>query len=141
MSPQVNELLTRQGGNEFAVSQQYIAIAVWFDGQDLPQLAKHFHRQSLEERNHARMMVRYILDRGIKITIPGIDPVRNDFASAEEPLVLALAQEVGGTDRIKELFAAVRAENDTPGEQFMLWFLKDRGRGDARAAGGSLQGR
>ena len=74
MSPQFNELLTRQVGNEFAASQQYIAIAAWFDGQDLPQLAKHFYRQSLEERNHAMMMVRYILDRGIKITIPGIDP-------------------------------------------------------------------
>jgi hypothetical protein len=24
--------------------------------QDLPQLAKHFYRQSLEERNHAMMM-------------------------------------------------------------------------------------
>ena len=66
MSPQFNELLTRQVGNEFAASQQYIAIAAWFDGQDLPQLAKHFYRQSLEERNHAMMMVRYILDRGTR---------------------------------------------------------------------------
>ena len=72
------------------------------------------------------MMVRYILDRGIKVTIPGIEPVRNDFASAEEPLVLALAQEVEVTDRIKELFAAARAENDALGEQFMLWFLKEQ---------------
>jgi ferritin len=126
MSPQFNELLTRQVGNEFAASQQYIAIAAWFDGQDLPQLAKHFYRQSLEERNHAMMMVRYILDRGIRITIPGIDPVHNDFSSAEEPLVLALAQELEVTDRIKELFAAARAENDPLGEQFMLWFLKEQ---------------
>ena len=72
------------------------------------------------------MMVRYILDRGIKITIPGIEPVRNDFESAEEPLVLALAQELEVTDRIKELFAAARAENDPLGEQFMLWFLKEQ---------------
>lgn len=47
-------LLSRQIGNEFAASQQYLAIAVWFDGQDLPRLAAHFYRQSLEERNHAR---------------------------------------------------------------------------------------
>jgi ferritin len=72
------------------------------------------------------MMVRYILDRGIRITIPGIEPVRNDFTSAEEPLVLALAQEVEVTDRIKELFATARAENDPLGEQFMLWFLKEQ---------------
>jgi ferritin len=121
-----NELLTRQVGNEFAASHQYIAVAAWFDGQDLPQLAKHFYRQSLEERNHAMMMVRYILDRGLKIAIPGIEPVRNDFANVEEPLALALAQEQEVTENIKGLFAAARAENDALGEQFMLWFLKEQ---------------
>lgn len=121
-----NELLTRQVGNEFAASHQYIAVAAWFDRQDLPQLAKHFYRQSLEERNHSMMMVRYILDRGLQIAIPGIEPVRNDFANVEEPLALALAQEQEVTDNIKELFAAARAENDALGEQFMLWFLKEQ---------------
>jgi ferritin len=121
-----NELLARQVGNEFAASHQYVAVAAWFDGQDLPQLAKHFYRQSLEERNHAMMMVRYILDRGLKVAIPGIEPVRNDFAKVEEPLALALTQEQEVTENIKELFAAARAENDALGEQFMLWFLKEQ---------------
>ncbi|CAI3803723.1 ferritin [Pseudarthrobacter sp. MM222] len=127
MSPsRFNELLARQVGNEFSASHQYVAVAAWFDGQDLPQLAKHFYRQSLEERNHAMMMVRYILDRGLKIAIPGIEPVRNDFSKVEEPLALALTQEQEVTENIKELFAAARAENDALGEQFMLWFLKEQ---------------
>ncbi|MBV8932921.1 MAG: ferritin, partial [Kutzneria sp.] len=45
------ELLQSQIRNELTAAQQYLAIAVWFDGQDLPQLARHFYRQSLEERN------------------------------------------------------------------------------------------
>ncbi|WP_307080019.1 ferritin [Arthrobacter pascens] len=125
-TPKFNELLARHVGNEFAASHQYIAVAAWFDRQDLPQLAKHSYRQSLEERNHAMMMVRYILDRGLTIAIPGIEPVRNDFAKVEEPLALALAQEEEVTEKIKELFAAARAENDALGEQFMLWFLKEQ---------------
>jgi ferritin len=72
------------------------------------------------------MMVRYILDRGLKVAIPGIEPVRNDFSKVEEPLALALAQEQEVTENIKELFAAARAENDALGEQFMLWFLKEQ---------------
>ncbi len=120
------QLLTRQVGNEFAASQQYIAVAVWFDGQDLPQLARHFYRQSLEERNHAMMMVQYILDRRMDVTIPGIAPVRNDFASVEDAVAMALHQEEEVTERIKELFAAARAEQDPIGEQFMLWFLKEQ---------------
>ena len=121
-----DQLLATQIGNEFAASQQYLAIAVWFDNRDLPQLAKHFYRQSLEERNHAMMLVRYRLDRGLGIEIPGVGPVRNDFATEREPIALALEQEKQVTSQIQALFGAARAENDALGEQFMLWFLKEQ---------------
>lgn len=87
------ELLSAQVANEFAASQQYIAVAVYFDGEDLPQLARHFYRQALEERNHAMMMVQYMLDRNLRVEIPGVAPVRNNFANAREPIELALQQE------------------------------------------------
>lgn len=121
-----NELLAAQIGHEFAASQQYIAIAVWFENQDLPQLAKHFYRQSLEERNHAMMLVRYRLDRNVETVIPGIEPVRNDFTQVSEVIALALAQEQKVTEQIEALFAAAREENDALGEQFILWFLKEQ---------------
>ena len=35
------DLLARQVKNEFTASQQYIALAVWFDDHDLPRLAAH----------------------------------------------------------------------------------------------------
>lgn len=121
-----NELLSTQIGNEFAASQQYIAIAVWFDNQDLPQLATHFYRQSLEERNHAMMLVQYRLDRGVGIEIPGIPAVKNEFSNPVEPIALALAQEKQVTTQIEALFAAARADGDALGEQAMLWFLKEQ---------------
>ncbi len=120
------ELLTAQVRNEFAASQQYAAVAVWFDSQDLPQLARYFYRQSLEERNHAMMMVQYMLDRDLPVTIPGIDPVRNDFATPTDPIALALEQEKQVTSDIEALFAAARNGGDPLGEQFMLWFLKEQ---------------
>lgn len=119
-------LLGRQIGNEFAASQQYLAIAVWFDSQDLPRLAAHFYRQSLEERNHALMMVQYMLDRGHEVQIPGVEPVRNSFTSVRDPIALALSQEKQVTTDIETLFAQARSENDALGEQFMLWFLKEQ---------------
>lgn len=119
-------LLSRQIGNEFAASQQYLAIAVWFDGQDLPRLAAHFYRQSLEERNHALMMVQYMLDRGQAVQIPAIESVRNDFTSVVEPIALALSQEKQVTADIEAMFAQARKQNDALGEQFMLWFLKEQ---------------
>ncbi|GIJ00181.1 ferritin [Sediminihabitans luteus] len=119
-------LLQEQVGHELDAHQQYVAIAVWFDANDLPRLAAHFYRQAIEERNHAMMIVQYMLDRDIPVTIPGTDPVRNDFLSVTEPLELALAQEKQVTDQIEAIFRAARAEGDAIGEQFMLWFLKEQ---------------
>lgn len=120
------ELLTQQVRHEFTASQQYIAIAVWFDGRDLPRLATHFYLQSVEERNHAMMMVQYMLDRDWAVAVPGVDEVRNDFDELTAPIKLAVAQEKAVTGQIEALFRAARAEGDVLGEQFMLWFLKEQ---------------
>lgn len=125
-SPSFATLLTAQIKNEFAASQQYIAIAVWFDAHDLPQLAAHFYRQSVEERNHAMMLVQWSLDRDWQVVIPGIDAVRGDFVDIQDAVGLALAQEKAVTEQIKALFAQARAEGDFLGEQFMLWFLSEQ---------------
>ncbi|BBZ36654.1 ferritin BfrB [Mycolicibacterium confluentis] len=119
-------LLLDQIREEFTASQQYIAIAVHFDGADLPQLAGHFYKQSVEERNHAMMLVRHLLDRDVEVEIPGVDAVRNEFASPREAIALALDLERTVTDQIVALAAAARDEHDYLGEQFMQWFLKEQ---------------
>src|SRR6476661_5000175 len=96
-------LLHDQIRNEFAASQQYIAIAVHFDGADLPQLAGLFYRQAVEERNHAMMMVRYLLDRGVDVEIPGVDAVCTRFATPRDAIALALDLERGVTEQIVAL--------------------------------------
>jgi ferritin len=119
-------LLIEQIRNEFNASQQYVAVAVWFDDEDLPQLAKHFYAQAVEERNHAMMIVQYLLDRDLRPAIPGTDEVRNDFSDAEELISLALEQEKEVTEEITALARAARDEGDYQGEQFMQWFLKEQ---------------
>jgi len=119
-------LLHDQIRNEFAASQQYIAIAVHFDGADLPQLAGLFYRQAVEERNHAMMMVRYLLDRGVEVEIPGVDAVCTRFATPRDAIALALDLERGVTEQIVALAAAARDENEYLGEQFIGWFLKEQ---------------
>jgi bacterioferritin B len=121
-----HSMLQEQVRHEFTASQQYLAVAVWYDGQDLPQLAKHFYRQSLEERNHAMMIVQYLLDNDIAPAITGVDEVRNDFAEAADPVSLALQQEKDVTEEIINLAKIARDEDDYKGEQFMQWFLKEQ---------------
>ena len=74
------DALNGQIGYEFAASQQYVAIAVHYDALTLPQLAAHFYRQSVEERNHALMMVQYLLDADADVVIPGVEAPKTGFA-------------------------------------------------------------
>ncbi|MGW0037930.1 ferritin [Gordonia sp. NPDC003376] len=120
------ELLHEQIGHEFAASQQYIAVGVYYDNHDMPQLARHFYAQSVEERNHAMMIVQYFLDRDIEVAIPGIDAPRSEFADYKAPIELALDQEKRVTQQIVDLAKSARDTGDYLGEQFMQWFLKEQ---------------
>jgi ferritin len=118
--------LTAQVANEFAASQQYIAIAVHYDTDALPQLAALFYRQSVEERNHAMIMVQYLLDADAPVVIPGVAAPQTAFAGLVEPVALALEQEKRVSDQINALAGVARAENDFSSEQFMQWFIKEQ---------------
>lgn len=120
------EQLNAQLANEFGASQQYIAIAVWYDNETLPQLARHFYRQAVEERNHAMIIVQYLLDAQAPVTVPAVAAPRTDFPDPVEPVRLALAQEHQVTAQIQELAKLARAEGDLVGEQFLAWFLKEQ---------------
>jgi ferritin len=120
------EKLGEQIGNELAASQQYTAIAVYYDAQTLPRLAATFYAQSVEERNHAMMMVQYLLDVGHDAHIPGVAAPQNEFADVVEPVALALEQERQVSDQISALAGAAREEGDYMGEQFMQWFIKEQ---------------
>src|ERR671915_1623969 len=104
--------LTEQIGHEFSASHQYVAIAVHYDGDTLPRLAAFFYAQALEERNHALMMVQYLLDAGALAPIPGVAPPHNLFGDVVEPIALALEQEHRVTDQINALAAIARQEGD-----------------------------
>ena len=120
------EALGEQVANEFAASQQYIAIATYYDSQTLPQLARFFYRQAVEERNHAMMILQYLLDADAKLDVPGVEAPRSDFADTVAPVALALEQEKKVSDQIAHLASLARENGDYPGEQFIQWFLKEQ---------------
>jgi bacterioferritin B len=121
-----HDTVNEQVGHEFAASQQYVAIAVYYDSETLPQLSAHFYRQAVEERNHAMMLVRFLLDADQEVRIPGVEAPQTEFADAVAPIALALAQEKRVTEQIAGLAKLAREEGDLVGEEFLNWFLKEQ---------------
>lgn len=125
-APGVAAKLNEQIANEFAAHQQYLACAVYYDSEALPQLARFFYRQALEERDHAMMMVQFLLDTDGEVTIPGVEAPSSRFEDVVGPIALALEQERRVSDQINSLAATAREEGDYTSEQFMQWFIREQ---------------
>lgn len=118
--------LNEQLGYEFGAHQQYVAIAAYYDALTMPQMAALFYHQAVEERDHAMMMIQYLLDADAEIRIPALEAPEMSFADVIAPVKLALDQEKRVTDQINELTRIARDENDFASDQFMQWFVKEQ---------------
>ena len=118
--------LNIQIGNELAAHNQYLACAVHYDAETMPRMAAFFYGQALEEREHAMMMVQYLLDTDSEVTIPGVEAPLATFEDVVAPVQLALDQEKRVTEQINGLLRIARDESDFASEQFMQWFIKEQ---------------
>jgi ferritin len=120
------DALNEQISNEFAASQQYVGAAVYYDAETLPRLATFFYRQAVEERNHAMIMVQYLLDTGAEVRIPDIKSQQTRYDDVTGPVKMALEQEKRVSDEINALFKLARDAGDFRAEQFLAWFVKEQ---------------
>ena len=120
------DALNDQIANEFAAQMQYIGAAVHYDSQTLPRLASFFYRQAMEERSHAMMMIRYLLDVDEDVRIPDISGVQTTFEDDVAPVRASLEQEKRVGEEIYSLFELARETKDYRAEQFMQWFVKEQ---------------
>jgi bacterioferritin B len=120
------EALNDQIANEFGASMQYVGAAVYYDNETLPRLAAFFYRQALEERDHAMMMVQYLIDTDQEVRIPDITSQQTRFDDAVSPVRMSLEQEKRVGEEINALFKLARDTDEFRAEQFMQWFVKEQ---------------
>jgi ferritin len=125
-APRFVARLNEQIGHEFAAHHQYLACAIHYDALTMPQMAAFFYGQALEERDHALMMVQYLLDTDAEVALPGAAAPQSQFVDVVAPVVLALEQEKRVTEQINALLRIAREEHDYASEQFMAWFIKEQ---------------
>jgi ferritin len=124
--PSFADALNEQISNEFAASQQYVGAAVYYDAETLPRLAAFFYRQAVEERNHAMIMVQYLLDTDEEVRIPDIKSQQTRYDDVAGPVKMALEQEKRVSDEINALFKLARDSGEFRAEQFLTWFVKEQ---------------
>lgn len=125
-SSQLIDAMNAQIGKELGASLQYLAIAAYFDGEDLKQLTGFFYRQADEEREHAMKIFHFILEVDGKIEIPDIARPQGDFSSAEECARLSLAWEEEVTRQIYHLVDLAQQDGNYIAQRFLDWFVNEQ---------------
>ena len=126
ISDKLAALMNQQVGNEFGASMQYVAIATYFDSDNLPELAKLFYRQADEERMHAMKFVHYVVDAGGQVAIPAIPAPKSTFSGAEEAVQLSVDWEMTVTKQINAIMDQAVTEKDHIGQTFLSWFVTEQ---------------
>ena len=129
----LQRLMNQQVGNELLACNQYVQIAVYFDGEALPRLAAHYYRQAEEERAHAMRFVKYLLDAGGDVAIPAIPAPVAAFKSALEAVKMAQANERRVTEQVNALMDQAVKDKDHMAQQELAWFVAEQREEEASA--------
>jgi bacterioferritin B len=126
ISKKVNDAINQQIGNEFGASLQYVSIATYLSEEGLVELSSFFYKQADEEREHAMRFVKFVVDSGARLKIPGIAAPRSSFKQVLETLELSLNWEREVTSQITALYELAVKENDYVTQNFLSWFIKEQ---------------
>jgi len=126
LSPKLQDALNEQMKNEFFSAYLYVAIAGYFQSEDLSGFASWMRVQALEEMTHAEKFFNFICEAGGRTDLRAIDAPRNNFDSTLDAFEQSLAHEQFVTDSIDRLMDLAKAEGNHAAQIFLQWFVTEQ---------------
>lgn len=126
LGEKMQQAMNEQINHELYSSYLYLAMAAFFESNNLPGFASWMRAQSEEEREHAMKFFDFIIERGGKVKLSAIKEPPADFGSPLETFQQVLAHERHVTESINKLYALAKAENDYPSEIMLQWFVEEQ---------------
>ena len=134
MDKKVSELLNAQINKEFYSAYLYLDFANYFERRGLSGFAHWYEVQAQEERDHAMLFYRYLLNNGETVTLEAIDAPKTEGKKDLDVLEAALAHEKYVTALVYDIYAAAYAVKDFRAMQFLDWFVKEQGEEEKHAS-------
>lgn len=126
LNKKVAEALNQQINSELMASYTYLAMAAFFDSEDLPGFATWFRAHSVEETGHAMRIYEFINRRGGRVELKGIEQPTVSYKSALDVLETALKMENTVTSQIHALFEIAASEKEYGTQNMLQWFLEEQ---------------
>ena len=102
LSPKLQDALNEQMKNEFFSAYLYMAIAGYFQAEDLPGIASWMRVQALEEMTHGEKFYNFIADAAGRTDFRGFDAPKNVYESPLDAFKYSLKHENFVTEQVEE---------------------------------------
>ena len=133
LNENIAEKLNDQVNKELYSAYRYLDFANYYESEGLDGFAHWYQIQAKEERDHALMIRRYLIDNGVRVTFDAIARPDKIFADTAAPLRAGLEHEKYVTSLITEAYALAFAAHDFKTMQFLDWFVKEQGEEEKNA--------
>lgn len=133
LDKKIAELINDQVNKELYSGYLYLDFANYYEAEGLDGFAHWYQIQAQEERDHAMMMRRYLLDNGVRVTFDAIAKPDKEFKCHADPLKAGYEHEQYVTSLINNIYAEAFKIHDFKTMQFLDWFIKEQGEEEKNA--------
>lgn len=126
ISKKIEAAINKQINHELMAAYNYLAIAAWFEQENLTGFAKWFMMQRTEELEHAQRLFQYLLDRGGKVALDALPKPKASFTTALAAFKASFELEKSNTRAINALYQLAKAEDDFATLSHLQWFLDEQ---------------
>jgi ferritin len=125
-SKKLLDAMNEQMKNEFASAYIYLAMAGYFQAEDLPGVANWMRVQAMEELTHGEKFFHFICDAAGRTDLRAIDMPQNSYKSPLDCFKAGLKHENFVTASINNLVNLARKDNNYAAEIFLQWFVTEQ---------------
>ncbi len=133
LDKKIAEMLNDQINKELYSAYLYLDFANYYADEGLDGFAHWYEVQAQEERDHAMMLRRYLINNGHRVTFGVIAKPDKTFENHLAPLEAGLAHEQYVTSLITDIYHVAFEKKDYRTMQFLDWFIKEQGEEETNA--------
>jgi ferritin len=126
MSKKMEKALNEQINAEAYSAYLYLAMAAYFEAENLPGLASWMRIQTQEETAHALKFFDFVNERRGRVVLKGIDQPQKEWKSPLAAFEAAFEHEQLVTGRINDLVNLAVEEKDHATGAFLQWCVNEQ---------------
>ncbi|MEG1642254.1 MAG: ferritin [Synergistaceae bacterium] len=126
LNKHVSELINDQINKELYSAYLYLDISNYFYDEGLEGFGNWYKIQTMEERDHAMLMMEYLQINGEKVTLKAIAKPDKIFNEYKDGLLVAAEHERYVTDLINKIYEKAAEAKEYKTLQFLDWFVKEQ---------------